>query len=329
MKKVVIAGKLNPEAERLFTEQIPDGFNAVVINKKNPEKELVLKEIPDAEYLIVRGSVPADREVLDAAKNLKLIQKWGAGYDQYDMELIGSYNIPFLNCAGVNSVQVSELTIGLILAAYRYIPQLNELMKQGKRMKEEFLNDCHTINGKLVGIVGIGNIGRRVASLVQAFGATVQYYDAFRLSPEAEKELNVTNVDLETLFRTSDIISLHAPLLPETEYMVNKDTLRLMKSSALLVNAARGKLVRSNDLYEALSNGTIAGAALDVLEEDSDEGKISPLLGLKNVVATPHMGASTAEVTQDMVTRCYENVLKIDRDEVKDPKAFLNGAYFK
>lgn len=327
MKKILLIGKLNPEATRLFTEQVPEGFTLTIL-PKNASVETICAEIKDADYLIVRGRVTVNEEVLNAAKQLKLIQKWGAGFDQYDMSLIGSHNIPFLNCAGVNALQVSELTMGLILAAYRYIPHLNTLMKQGIRMKEEFLNSCHTVDGKLVGIVGIGNIGRRVAKLCQAFGASVQYYDAFRLDVEKEAELDVKYVDLETLYRTSDIISLHVPLLPETNGMINRETLSMMKPNALIVNAARGDLIKSQDLFDALNDGVIAGAALDVLEEDKVEGLISPLLSLPNVVATPHMGGSTQEITQAMVTRCYENCLKVDFGELQDPKCFLDGEYF-
>ena len=211
---------------------------------------------------------------------------------------------------------------------YRRILPVSQDMKQGIWSKERYLPDCRTIHGKLVGIVGIGNIGRRVAKLVQAFGARVQYHDAFRLSPEQEQDLGVTYIDFDTLMQTSDIVTLHVPLLPSTEHLINRATLAAMKPSAVLINAARGEIVSETDLYEALVNQTIAGAALDVLEDEEHQSQATnPLFTLSNVVITPHMGASTDEVLQAMVERCYENMLGVEHGTIK-PELYQNYRFF-
>ena len=214
MKKIVVAGKYNEKAIELFQQLCPEGYCLDIVGV--PEDAVLIEKTKDADVLFLRGRVNIPDELLENAKNLRLMQKWGAGFDQYDMAQIGRYNIPFMNCAGVNSVQVSEMTIALMLALYRRILPVSRDMKAGIWSKERYLPDCRTIHGKLVGVVGIGNIGRRVAKLVQAFGATVQYYDAFRLSEEVERENDFTYVSLEELLKTSDIVTLHVPLLPET-----------------------------------------------------------------------------------------------------------------
>lgn len=311
MKKIVVAGNYNDKAVELFQDLCPDGYYLDIVGV--PEDQALIEAVKDADVLFLRGRINIPDELLKSAKRLRLMQKWGVGFDQYDMEQIGRYNIPFMNCAGVNSVQVSEMTIALILALYRRILPVSSDMKKGIWSKERYLPDCRTIHGKLVGVVGIGNIGRRVAKLVQAFGAQVQYYDTFRLSEDIEKENDFNYVSLDQLLRTSDIVTLHVPLFPETRKLINAETLAMMKPSAVLINAARGEIVEERDLYEALVAKKLAGAALDVLEdEDHQSEATNPLFALDNVLITPHMGASTEEVLQAMVERCYANVIGVE-----------------
>lgn len=325
MKKIVIAGKYNDKALELFRSLCPAGYQCEIVG--TPPEEKLMAATRDADFLFVRGRVPLSDQMLGNAKQLRLIQKWGSGFDQYDMAQIGRYQIPFMNCAGVNAVQVSEMTIALILALYRRIIPVAQDMKHGIWSKEKYLPDCRTINGKTVGIIGIGNIGKRVAKLIQAFGATVQYYDAFRLSTEEEATRRVAYVDRETLLKTSDIVTLHVPLLPSTANMINAATLTIMKPSAVVINAARGEIVNEKDLYEALRDNKIAGAALDVLQDEEHQSEMNnPLFSLPNVVITPHMGASTDEVLQAMVERCFENVIGVDQGTV-DPSMYVNGQF--
>lgn len=325
MKKIVIAGKYNDKALELFQSLCPAGYQCEIVGI--PPEEKLISITQDADFLFVRGWVPLSDQLLKNAKQLRLIQKWGSGFDQYDMERIGRYHIPFMNCAGVNAIQVSEMTIALILALYRRIIPVSQDMKHGIWSKEKYLPDCRTIHGKTVGIVGIGNIGKRVAQLVQAFGATVQYYDAFHLSPDEEQARHIAYADLETLLKTSDIVTLHIPLLPSTENMINAAALATMKPSAVLINAARGEIINEKDLYESLRDNKIAGAALDVIQDEEHQSETNnPLFSLSNVVITPHMGASTDEVLQAMVERCFKNVIGVDQGTV-DPATYLNSQF--
>ena len=325
MKKIVIAGKYNEKALELFQTLCPAGYQCEIVG--TPSEEKLMAVTRDAEFLFVRGKVPLSDRLLENAERLRLIQKWGTGFDQYDMAQISRYHIPFMNCAGVNAVQVSEMTIALILTLYRRILPVSQDMKHGIWSKERFLPECRTIHGKTVGIIGIGNIGRRVAKLVQAFGATVQYYDTFRLPVEEEQACHITYSDLTVLLKTSDIVTLHVPLLPSTENMINASALSAMKPSAVVINTARGEIVNEQDLYEALRNNEIAGAALDVLEDEEQQSEANnPLFTLSNVVITPHMGASTDEVLQAMVERCFENAVGVDQGTIK-ASAYGNSRY--
>lgn len=324
--KIVVAGKYNDKALKLFQEMCPEGYSLDIVG--TPSEEELTKKVADADILFVRGRVELTDNMLEQASKLKLIQKWGAGFDQYDMKQIGRYNIPFMNCMGINSVQVSEMTIALILALYRRILPVATDMKKGVWSKEQYLPDCRTIHGKVAGVIGIGNIGRCVAKLIRAFGAEVVYYDAFRLSEEKEKELGVTYMDLPELIKTADIVTLHVPLLPSTENMFNAEVLATMKKNAVVINAARGGIVNEKDLYEALVNKTIAGAALDVLQDEENQSEsTNPLFTLPNVVITPHMGASTDEVLQAMVERFYEDVVGVVGRTI-DPHMYQNYKFF-
>lgn len=328
MRKIVAAGIYNNKAVELFKKLCPEGYTLNFVGV--PEQNVLIEEIKDADYLFLRGRVELSNELLGSARKLKLMQKWGAGFDQYDMKQIGSYNIPFMNCAGINAVQVSEMTVALLLALYRRILPLNRDLSRGIWSKEVYLPQCHTIRGKCIGIIGIGNIGRAVARLMRGFGAEVQYYDAHRLPPDTEEGEGLRYVDQETLFRTSDVITLHVPLVPETKYLVNRETMKMMKKNAVIINAARGGVVNEADLYEALTEGTIAGAALDVLEQEESPASVAgnPLFSLDNTVITPHMGASTDEVLQAMVERCYENVTGVEEGRIREPGHFQNGMFF-
>ena len=241
MRKIVVAGIYNDKAVGLFKELCPAGYSLNFVGV--PKQDNLIEETSDADYLFLRGRVELSDELLAGAQKLKLIQKWGAGFDQYDMKQIGSYNIPFMNCAGINAVQVSEMTVALLLALYRRILPLNRDLGKGIWSKETYLPECHTIRGKCVGVVGIGNIGRSVARLLRAFGAEIQYFDARRLPKETEEKEELRFTDLETLLSTSDVITLHVPLVPETKYLINRETMAIMKPTAVIINAARGGVV--------------------------------------------------------------------------------------
>ncbi len=254
-------------------------------------KEELSKHVRDLDAIIIRSATKVRKEIIDAAKNLKVIGRAGVGLDNVDVVYAKSKGIKVINTPGATSISVAELTIGLILAVMRKIAYADREMRTGAWPKKK----CKGIEmyGKTLGIIGIGRIGREVAKRAKAFGMKVIYYDVFKLTEEQAKELGVEYRELDTLIRESDVVSLHVPLLPETKHLINKERIEKMKDGAILVNAARGGIVDEEALYDALKSGKLYGAALDVYE--SEPVKESKLFELDNIVLTPHIGAQAKE----------------------------------
>lgn len=216
------------------------------------------------------------------------------GVDNVDVKAATERGIMVINAPESTSITVAEHSIGLMLALARKISIADRSVKEGKWEKNRFMGI--ELNGKTLGIIGMGRIGSQVVVRTKAFGMDILVYDPY-ISREAAEEMGVTVTDLETLLRESDIVTIHVPLTPETRHLISDDEFKLMKETAFIVNCARGGIIDEDALYRALKDGEIAGAALDVFEEEPPEG--SPLLELENVVLTPHIGASTAEAQRD------------------------------
>ena len=260
--------------------------------------------VQDADFLILFPSIISER-VLRSAPRLKLIQLVAAGYDSMNVNLCRELGIPVANNGGANSIDVAEHTIGLILGFYRRLIELDCNVRADRWRDIDTGSSTYTINGKTVGIVGLGNIGRRVAHLLRAFGVHILYYDQYPPAGDMESELGVTRIALEDLLRESDIVTVHLPLTPETRGIIGRHELSLMKPTALLVNTCRGPIVDEVALTEVLNEERILGAALDVLEQEPPSLD-NPLLKLDNVLLTPHV----AGVTYDTWTRRGEFVFQ-------------------
>jgi phosphoglycerate dehydrogenase-like enzyme len=185
-----------------------------------------------------------------------------------------------------------------------------------------------TINGKTVGLVGLGNIGRKVAERIKAFEAEIQYYDLVRRSPEEEAKLGVKYVSFEELLKTSDIVSLHIPKTESTAGLINRNTIELMKPTAVIINTSRGGVINQADLYEALSSGRLFGAGLDVYENEPLE-KGNPLCSLKNIVMTPHVGGNTVDNNVNMARRAVDNIVRMSRGMAISAADIVNAQYLK
>jgi len=266
-----------------------EGFEVVDLTSI-PKEELV-KYVGDLDALIVRSATKVRKDMIDAAKNLKVIGRAGVGLDNIDVEYAKSNGIKVLNTPGATSISVAELTIGLILAVMRKIAYADRETRAGNWPKKK----CKGIEmyGKTLGIIGIGRIGKEVAKRAKVFGMKVLYYDVYRPDEATERELGVEYRDLDTLISESDVITLHVPLLPETKHLINAERIAKMKDGAIIINAARGGIVDEEALYEALKSGKLYGAALDVYE--NEPLKESKLFELDNVVLTPHIGAQAKE----------------------------------
>lgn len=289
--KIALAGPYPAGTLEQFQALLPDQTFFSVESQEDYEA------LTDVDCIIVRV-LKTPEPVLDNKPNLKAVIRWGAGYDSVDIQAAGRRGIPVLNTPGVNAYAVAELALGMMITLNRKVLGYWNNVQQGNWDRGAFAS--LSLNHKTVGIVGGGNIGRRVAALVQALGAQVIYYDAFRLAPEREQELHMTYVSLDELVERADLVSLHVPLLDSTRHIIGAEQLSRMKPTACLVNTARGGLVDDSALLQALQRGQLAGAGLDCVEDEASQ-VTKGLTDTPNVLITPHIGGSAADLADAMI----------------------------
>jgi D-3-phosphoglycerate dehydrogenase len=260
--------------------------------------------IGDYQGLIIRSATKVTSEIIDAATSLKVIGRAGSGLDNVDRTAATKKGIVVMNTPGGNTITTAEHTIALMVSLARQVPQATMSMKAGKWEKKKFMGI--ELFNKTLGIVGIGNIGSQVAKRMQAFAMNVIAYDPF-LSEDKAKAMGVEKVDLRELFRRSDFITVHTPLTAETKNLIDRETFAVMKPGVRIINCARGGIISEKDLYDALVEGKVGGAALDVFEKEPPEN--NPLLTLDTVIATPHLGASTREAQENVAVAVAEQVV--------------------
>lgn len=318
--KIVIAGTFPPGAVDLFLQLLPQGWDIDVITD-----EAELKKRTDVEVLITRA-FQITEEIILRNPNLKFIQKWGTGLNAVDVEAAGRRGIPVCNVPGANAYAVSELAVLHMLAVYRNLLYHNRKLVNGIWSKSERVEDTYCLNKKTVGLIGGGNIGRLVAKKVRAFGAAVQYYDIYRLSPALEEEYGMRYVSLEELLCSSDVVSLHIPLTDQTKNMIDYDKLKRMKPTAILINTSRGGLVNEDDLLRALDEKLILGAGLDCICHEKDGLDPSdPILCHDRITLTPHIGGTSNDLLGEMVPRMAANAIRFVRGE--EPRSVANQEY--
>jgi phosphoglycerate dehydrogenase-like enzyme len=310
--RVVFLQRLPEKIVDVVLSHNPDGFTTSLLDGGLSEGEQK-SAVAEADFILHFGT-PVHDDVLRAAGKAKLVQMMAAGYDEMNLELMSELGIPCANNGGANSWAVSDHTLMLMLALNKKLALGERSVRDGSWNRSVGRLNTYEMAGKLVGLVGIGNIGRQVARRVQAFDALVQYHDVYPLDEEREKELNVTRVGLDELFRTSDIVSLHTPLTAETRHLVNRERIATMKSTALLINTARGPVVDEAALIEGLQAGRIAGAGLDVFEQEPID-PANPLLAMDNVVLTPHIAGITWDTWSRRARFAYANMQRVWRGE--------------
>ena len=262
------------------------------IRTKHTEAELI-EMIPEYHAMIVRSATKATAPVIEAAKNLKIIARAGAGYDNVDVDACNKKGIAVIITPTGNTNAVIELTLGLMLSWVRYISKANQSMKEGKWEKKKF--EGTELKGKTLGILGIGRIGAGVAKICQAFGMKTIAYDVF-ITKEYAQSIGVELYeDLNQFLSQVDFLSLHVPVTDSTLGMIGKEQFEIMKDTAVVVNCARGEIIKEKDLYDALVNKKIGGACIDVYSKEPATKADFPFIGLDNVVCTPHLGASSKE----------------------------------
>jgi len=278
--------------------------------------------IGDYDALIVRSTTKVTRDVIEAARKLKVIGRAGVGIDNIDVEAATERGIYVINSPDAVTIAAAEHTMALLLALARRVVKAHSAMKtamesSGTVERKQFMGV--QLAGKTIGIIGIGRIGSYVARLSRAFGMRVIGYDPF-VTPESALQKGVEWVELERLLREADIISLHVPLTDETYHMIDASKFNLMKDGVMLINTSRGAVIDEAALYEALKKGKVSGAAVDVVEAEPPWK--SKLLELDNVIVTPHLGASTFEAQEIAARDIAEQVLMVLRGEM--PRSAVN-----
>ena len=304
--KVVFLHGLHQKVVDAIVSFNPVGFTTTVVSGKDPE-EIQIDAISDADFIVVFRAKLSER-MLRSAKKAKLIQLLSAGYDSVNLKLLRELNIPCANNGGANSRAVSDHAVMAMLSLYRRLSAADEAVRAGKWAAAIDGMNTFEMANKVVGIFGFGNIGQKVARRVQGFDAIVQYFDIFPQTPERERELNVKRVATrEELFRTSDIITFHAPLTNDTRHVVNRENLALMKPTAIVINTSRGPVVDEAALIEALQKKVIAGAGIDVFEKEPTD-PTNPLFKLDNVVLSPHSAGTTWDTWFRRADFAYKNM---------------------
>lgn len=306
--KVVFFHGLDAKIADVIARHTPEGW-ATEIAERDATLERKRALAADADFIMVYGA-PLPDDALRAAGKARLVQLLAAGYDRMNLALMRELGVPCANNGGANSWAVADHTLLLMLALYKRQTLTEPATRQGEWNAP--INGVNTFEmaGKLVGVLGMGNIGRRVARRVQGFDANVQYHDAYPLPLQEEAELNVRRASLDELFRTSDILTCHTPLTPQTRHIVNRERLAMMKPTAVLINTSRGPVVDEAALTDALQSGQIAGAGLDVFEKEPVDVD-NPLLRMDNVVVTPHIAGTTWDTWFRRAEFAYANMQRV------------------
>ncbi|MDE5421820.1 hydroxyacid dehydrogenase [Ancylomarina sp. DW003] len=305
MKKTILIQYAIPK-EGLKT--LSQSFNLIYPEKDCFTQEEMLERIPNCEALLSIFNQPVGAELIEAGKKLEVISNFGVGYNNIDVEAATKRGIAVCNTPEAVCEPTAELCLSLMLSLSRRVAECNLHLKTKNNFKWGVMRNLgQTLRGKTLGIIGMGKIGKSVAKKAQAFGMKMVYNNRTQLAKKEEIQLNIEFRDFKTLLESADVVSLHCPLNESSHHLIGKEELSLMKSTAYLINTARGSVVNEMALADALANEIIAGAALDVFE---DEPHITPqLLELNNAVLVPHIGTACIETRIEMAEEASQNIL--------------------
>ncbi|NPV53874.1 MAG: phosphoglycerate dehydrogenase [Firmicutes bacterium] len=309
MMKVLVC---DPIAEQGIERLRQESDIEVTVATGLPREELIAC-VPAYDALIVRSETKVTREVLEAGTNLKAVGRAGVGVDNIDIDAATKRGVVVLNAPEGNTIAAVEHTIAMLMSLARNIPQAHASLKAGKWNRKAFMGV--QVDGKTLGVIGLGRIGSEVARRMHALGMHALGFDPF-VAPERCTELGIEIVDLPRLFSSADFITVHVPMTKETRHMIGAKEFAQMKDGVRVINCARGGVIDEQALYDAVKSGKVAGAALDVFEQEPLEE--SPLLELDQVIVTPHLGASTEEAQINVAMHIAEEIIKV-----------LKGDFFK
>src|SRR6266850_2444882 len=264
----------------------------------------LLDAVSQCDGLIVRSETKVTAEIMDAATRLRVVGRAGVGVDNIDVPAATSRGIVVMNAPDGNTITTAEHTLALLVALARNIPQANASVKAAKWERKRFIGA--ELQGKTLGVIGLGRIGRAVAARARAFGMTIVAHDPF-IAPDQARDLEIESASLDEVFARADFLTVHTPLTSETRGLIGARAFAKMRPGVRVINCARGGLVDEAALYEAIKSGVVAGAALDVFEQEPPPVN-HPLLSLEEVIATPHLGASTTEAQEGVAFTVAEQM---------------------
>ena len=298
--KVLVSDKMSQDGIDVLNAA--DGIQ--VVYKTNLSPEDLIKELQDTDALIIRSSTKVTKDVFAAVDKLKIIGRAGIGVDNMDCNTATERGVIVVNTPSGNATTTAEHAIAMLMSLSRHIPQADKSMKEGKWEKSKFTGI--EVTGKVLGVFGYGNIGKIVADRAIGLKMRVMVFDPF-LTAEITAKNGVELVTKEKLFERADYITVHVPLNDSTHNLINKNTIETMKTGVRIINCARGGIVNESDLIEGIDSGKIAGAAIDVFEEEPPP-QDNPLLKHDSVICTPHLGASTAEAQVNVAVQVAEQI---------------------
>ena len=303
-QSVLICDQVNTTLKEILEK---NGLKVTYEPEITPEQ--IAEKIGTFEVVVVRSRTKITRELVEKANKCQIIARVGVGLDNIDQDAAKEKNIRVINAVEGAITAVAELVIGLMLSMAREIPRADREIRNGNWIKKELMGS--ELKGKYLGIVGLGNIGKRLGRLARALNMNIIGYDVTPIDDEFSKEVGLMKADLDTLLSSADYVSFHVPLLDSTRHMINAEKLKMMKNTARIINTARGGVIDEEALYNSLKEGSLAGAALDVFEVEPATG--NKLITLPNFIATPHMGAQTKEAQLLAANIIAEKIIQILR----------------
>ena len=303
-QSVLICDQVNPILNEILEK---NGLQITYEPEITPEQ--IAEKIGNYEVVVVRSRTKITKDLIQRADKCKVIARVGVGLDNIDQNAAKEKNIRVINAVEGAMNAVAELVVGLMLSLAREIPRADREVRNGNWIKKELMGT--ELRGKYLGIVGLGNIGKRLGRLAKSFNMNIIGFDVMPIDEEFSKEVGLMKADLGTLLASADYVSLHVPLLDSTKHMINAEKITTMKSTARIINTSRGGVIDEDALYDALKNGNLGGAALDVFEiEPATSNKLREL---PNFISTPHMGAQTKEAQSLAANVIAEKIIQILR----------------
>jgi len=301
---VLICDEVAPVLNKILKE---NGLKITYEPQITPDQ--IKEKIGEFNIIIVRSRTKLTKELIEKADNCKIIARVGVGLDNIDEDTAKAKNIRVINAVEGAMTAVAELVLGLMFALARQITRGDNGIRNGEWLKKELKGT--ELKGKYLGLIGCGNIGKRLGRLAKGLNMNIIGYDVIPIDPEFTKEVGLMKTDLDTLLQSSDYVSIHVPLLDSTYHLIDSKKLSIMKKTAKIINTSRGGVIDEEALYDAIKNGNLGGAALDVFEKEPATD--SPLATLPNVILTPHIGAQTKEAQSLAANVIAEKIIQILR----------------